>query len=206
MEHWIEVNLFAERKDQDRILLDVLYPYVGRLKKRGTLLSFHYFREPEIRFRLKLRTKKAREEEMRGVAALARSLQRRGLVSRWHFGNHGEPGESYVGESDRYGERGWKVAQDYFCSGSVTALGLLALRRRGRLESPLWAKGLGNPWEGGDMNPWREREENPLAYHWSRYVHLFTNQLGFGIDDEVNLCAKQAERYRAVSRDFGFKW
>ncbi len=98
------------------------------------------------------------------------------------------------------------MAQDYFRDGSETALRLLDLKRRSQLESPLWAKGLGNPWEGGQRNPWREREEDPLVYHWSRFVHLFSNQLGFDMEEEADLCEKQAERYRRVTKEFGMKW
>ncbi len=206
MEHWIEVNLFAAEKDQDRVILDFLIPYVERAKRKGALVSFHYFREPEIRFRVRLTSRRAKLAETKAVGAMAATLQRRGLVSKWHFGNHGEPGKEYVGEEDRYGKRGWKVAQDYFSGGAVTAVRLLNLKRSGKLENPLWARGLGNPWEGGRGNPWKEREEDPLVYHWSRAVHLFTNQLGFNIDDEARLCGRQAERYAKISRDFGVKW
>lgn len=206
MEHWIEANLFADLKVQDRILLGTLKPYVEGLKRNGSLVTWHYFREPEIRFRVRLKSHRTMLAERTRIASIADSLKRRRLVSRWHFGNHGEEGSLYVGEEDRYGKNGWRVAQVYFNSGSETALSLLALKKDSKLENPLWAKGLGNPWEGGKRNPWREREENPLVYHWSRYVHLFTNQLGFDIDEEAKLSAKQSERYARISDEFGLKW
>ena len=206
MEHWIEINLLAELDRQNGILLDVLKPYVDRLKKRKVLVTWHFFREPEIRFRVRLTSRKAKVTESGAVAALAESLRRRGLVRGWRFGNHGEKGAPYDGEEDRYGTNGWKAAQDYFSHGSETALRLLRLKVDSSLESPLWAKGRGNPWEGGEKNPWRERESDPLLYHWSRHVHLFTNQLGFDIDDEVELCKKQAERYNRISKELGMKW
>ena len=56
MEHWIEVNLHAPLRVQDGILLDSLLPYVKRLRARGELVGFHFFREPEIRFRVRLWT------------------------------------------------------------------------------------------------------------------------------------------------------
>jgi lantibiotic biosynthesis dehydratase-like protein len=205
-EYWIEVNLMADLAVQDHVLLDYLRPYLRRLATRGMMEGFHFFREPEIRFRVRLGDRIAMESEKEALRALANSLAEKGLVSEWHFGNHGEAGKEYVGERDRYGKNGWKVAQEYFQHGSEAALELLALRRKGILENPLWAKGLGNPWEGGKRNPWREREENPLFYHWSRYVHLFTNQLGFDIDEESMLCAKQSERYASISKEFGLKW
>jgi len=206
MEHWTELNLFADPSAQNEILLGVLWPYVRKLRKSGTLVSFHYFREPEIRFRVRVKTGKERRVQMGVQGKLAERLRERGLIRGWKFGSHGVEGETYSGEEDRYGKNGWKVAQNYFKDDSETALRLLELRRKLRLENPLWGRGLGNPWEGGEKNPWRKREEDPLVYHWSRYVHLFSNQLGFDIDDEVRLCEKQAEGYRKVVVEFGMKW
>ena len=206
MEHWIEVNLAAEVPVQDGILLDVLWPYVEKLDGAGELLTWHYFREPEIRFRVRLKTAVSKKAQVQAISKMADSLQSEGLVSGWHFGNHGERGADYSGEADRYGKNGWKVAQNYFRNGSETALGLIEMKRRSNLESPLWAKGLGNPWEGGDRNPWRQREEDPFVYHWSRFVHLFSNQLGFDMEKEAELCSKQSERYRRVVKEFGMRW
>ncbi|MDA4125480.1 MAG: thiopeptide-type bacteriocin biosynthesis protein [Thaumarchaeota archaeon] len=206
MEQWIEVNLMAGPKDQDRLLLETLRPYVWRLKRTGNLISWHYFREPEVRFRLRLKNKRSKLKETRVVASMADSLRRRGLVTEWHFGSHGEKGRVYSGEEDRYGKEGWKAAQEYFNHGSETALKLLDLKRNSRLENPLWGKGLGNPWEGGEKNPWRMKEEDPLAFHWSRYVHLFSNQLGFDMEREAEFCSKQSQRYRQVMKEFGMSW
>lgn len=206
MEHWIEINLDVDIEDQDDVLLKELRPHVDRLKKAGALLTWHYFREPELRFRMRLKSRADRKKEVRTISALANSLKRKRLVSEWHLGNHGEEGREYAGEEDRYGRNGWKAAQLYFDRGSETALDLLALKRRSGLENPLWGRGFGNPWEGGERNPWREKVDDPLVYHWSRYVHLFSNQLGFDMSEEADLCSKQAERYRRVTKDFGMKW
>ena len=206
MEHWVEINLSAKERVQNDILLDLLKPFVETLKKRNVLVNWHFFREPEIRFRVRLRSRKAKDEASARIARLAESMRKRGLISSWHFGNHGEKDRIYTGEEDRYGHLGWKIAQDYFNYGAEMALQLLSLKRAGKLENPLWANGLGNPWEGGDNNPWKSRQQNPLVYHWSRYVHLFTNQLGFDIDDEVRLCSRQASRYRRVMKELGMHW
>jgi hypothetical protein len=206
MEHWVEINFDAALAKQDGILLDVLRPYLRRLERKGELVTWHYFREPEIRFRVRLRSRAEKERQEADLSRIAGSLAKKGLVSEWHFGNHGEKGKVYTGEEDRYGKNGWKVAQDYFRNGAETALMLLELKKRSHLESPLWAKGEGNPWEGGKENPWREREEDPLVYHWSREVHLLSNQLGFNMVKEADLCSKQAERYRQVVKGFGILW
>jgi hypothetical protein len=206
MEHWVEINLFADRTAQDKILLDVLWPYVKKLRKTGALVTFHYFREPEIRFRVRLRTERQRQAESRTLEGIAGRLKDWKMVSGWKFGNHGEERKPYTGEEDRYGKNGWRVAQKYFEDGAEAALTLMNLKRKSRLENPLWANGIGNLWEGGEKNPWREREEDPLIYHWSRHVHLFTNQLGFDIEDEVKLTAKQSERYRRILEEFGMRW
>jgi Lantibiotic biosynthesis dehydratase C-term len=206
MEHWVEVNLFGRLRDQDTILLDHLLPHVEELRRKRELVTFHFFREPEIRFRERLSTDHVASREKEEVAKIARGLVSKGLATRWHFGSHGTRGVPYKGEEDRYGKEGWKVAQRYFRDGSVTALALLELRRKGALENPLWGRGLGNPWEGGPGNPWRRKREDPLEFHWSRYVHLFSNQLGFGIDEEVTLCRRQARNYGRVSEELGMKW
>ena len=145
MEHWIEINLDASPKRQDEVLLGFLRPWVETLRRKRVLVTWHYFREPEIRFRVRLRERRSKLTEAKALASMANSLQKRGLIGEWHFGNHGEKGRTYVGEEDRYGREGWKVAQRYFNSGAEAALSLLELKRRGSLESPLWAKGPGNP-------------------------------------------------------------
>ncbi|HXY56759.1 MAG TPA: lantibiotic dehydratase C-terminal domain-containing protein [Nitrososphaerales archaeon] len=206
MEHWVEINLDGEVEGQDGILLDVLRPYVRRLDERRTLVTYHYFREPALRFRIRLKTAASKEREARALAKIAHSLVRKGLVTEWHFGSHGESGTEYSGEEDRYGREGWKVAQDYFRNGAETALRLLELKRRSRLENMLWARGLGNPWEGGELNPWKRKEDDPLMFHWSRFVHLFSNQLGFDMGREIELCARQADGYGQVVKEFGMKW
>ena len=195
----------ATLNEQDRIQQDVLSPYERKLEKGRELVTWHYFREPEIRFRLRMKSPRSRNRQKAAVARIGDSLMKQGTITGWHFGNHGEEGPSYAGEEDRYGRNGWKVAQRYFRNGSETALALLELKRESKLESPLWAKGLGNPWEGGKRNPWRERVEDPLVFHWSRAVHLLTNQLGFDMEKEVQLCSKQAQRYRRVMK-FGMRW
>ena len=206
MEHWIEINLNAEFAEQDGILLGCLRPYVRMLEERKALVTYHFFREPEIRFRVRLKTAASKKRETRALSRLADTLVQKGAVSGWHFGNHGEKGEEYAGEEDRYGKEGWRVAQDYFRNGADTALRLLELKRHASLENPLWASGLGNPWEGGDRNPWRKKEKDPLVFHWSRAVHLFSNQLGFDMEKEAELCARQSEGYRQVAKKFGMKW
>lgn len=206
MEHWVEINLDAELAVQDSILLDVLRPYVRKLGRRGDLVTYHYFREPEIRFRVRLKHSTAQARAASELRRIAVALERRKLVSGWRFGSHGEQGKQYVGEEDRYGRNGWVVAQEYFRRGAETALDLLELKRRSKLESPLWAKGLGNPWEGGRSNPWTEVVSDPLAFHWSRYVHLFSNQVGFDMVSEARLASKQSDMYREVHQKFGMSW
>ncbi len=206
MEQWVEVNLFGPGDRQDEVLLRNLVPYVNQLKRRGVLVTYHYFREPEIRFRVRLKTAREKARQKAELTKLARTLSRRGLIDKWAFGNHGVEGEEYVGEEDRYGTKGWAVAQEYFEHGAETALKLLSLREKGGLENPLWGKGIGNPWEGGERNPWRGERSDPREFHWSRYVHLFSNQLGFDMLKEAEQSERQAEKYREVVREFGIRW
>lgn len=204
MEHWVEINLFADLGVQDDILLGVLWPHVKRLRRKGALLSFHYFREPEIRFRMRLTTELEMRAQERKLGEIAERLKRRGLVSKWNFGDHGAADKRYVGEEDRYGKNGWLVAQRYFEEGAEAALGLLDLKRKSKLENVLQSKSKDTwGWKGSDE--WRARTEDPVVFHWSRRVHLFTNQLGYNIEDEAELCSRQAERYRQVASQ-GVRW
>ena len=106
LENWIEINLNADFGVRDEILLRVLRPHVQRLKKEGILLTYHFFREPELRFRVRLNSKRAKETELKAISRIADSLMKKKLVSSWHFGNHGEQNREYTGEEDRYGVNG----------------------------------------------------------------------------------------------------
>jgi hypothetical protein len=106
LEQWIEINPNADLAVQDEILLEVLRPYVQRLKKEGILLTYHFFREPEIRFRVRLNSKRAKETELKTISKTADSFVKKKLVSSWYFGNHGKKCQEYIGEEDRYGVNG----------------------------------------------------------------------------------------------------
>ncbi len=71
-------------------------------------MTYHFFREPEIRFRVRLTSAKTEAAERKALFRIADSLKRKKLVAEWHFGNHGEKGVIYRGERDRYGKNGWK--------------------------------------------------------------------------------------------------
>jgi hypothetical protein len=198
-EFWIEVNIDTPVEKQDELLLESLVPFLDTYE--GIWLTWHFFREPELRFRIRAKDKLA-------LSMMKRSLTKGldGLGLKWWYGRHGVKGKQYYGEEDRYGKYGWLVAQDYFHDGAKTALRLIRFKRWGELESPLWSKGKGNPWEGGSKNPWKEREEDPMLFNWSRIVHLISNQMGFNMEKEAELCAKQSKRYKQLVEEQGLTW
>jgi hypothetical protein len=169
MEAWIEVNLVPSQPLDAALLVEVIDPLIHE-QLRSDVETWFYFWEPDLRLRIRWRDP-ARAEELNGV--LRSALKRDQAVGRfkdWYEGAHGDRGKAYAGEADFYGEEVWPQIQKDWMNGSELALLLIKLDRAGALG--------------------KNRES-----HWSRHVHLFTNQLFGSWDAEVQLCLNQALGY-----------
>jgi hypothetical protein len=106
MSVWVEANIHHTSTD-DRPLILALYH--GVVKQTAGLVSWHYFREPEIRFRLEV----SDDAEAARVAELIRQLvdTRRSdfRLEKLVFGRHGREGEKYEGEHEVLGKEGFEV-------------------------------------------------------------------------------------------------
>jgi len=169
VEAWTEVNLHPATP-HDASLLTGLVDELVHDVFAAEIETWFYFWEPELRLRLRWRDP-ARANELRArLASPLDEARERGLIVDWYEGAHGRRGERYTGEAEAYGDEAWPQVQRDWMNGSELALLLLRHERAGTLTKP-------------------------RAYHWSRHVHLFTNQLYGTWDDEIELCLAQARGY-----------
>lgn len=113
--NWIEVSIFQKDLRQD-ILEDIvmvlyneiIYPY----KIEGMIESWHFFREPELRFRIELKSEENKEKAKKDLADNLERIKNKGLITKWYFSRHGREGEEYNGEEDFYGKVLFKKQKD----------------------------------------------------------------------------------------------
>jgi hypothetical protein len=172
-EAWIETEIAAHEAPDPSLLLDVVDPLVHE-HLHDEVESWHFFWEPALRLRLRWRDPRRGDALDRRLASLLDLRQGEGLYQAWVETNHGAPGK-YTGEADAYGREAWDLIQRDWMNGSELTLRLLRLRRNGRLTGSL---------------------ASTLEQHWSRHVHLFTNQMfGPSWDYEIDRCLEQARGY-----------
>jgi hypothetical protein len=170
---WIEVNIPARDNERARLLLEVVDPLVHEMLSE-TVTTWFYFWEPELRLRVgwsdTLHAERGRAEITRFLDAAKGD----GKIVDWYEGNHGARGETYRGEADFYGGELWELTAKDWMSGSELALAIVRAEGEGALTKP-------------------------RDFHWSRRVHLFSNELWL---DEVALCLDQAHAWLGM-RDLG---
>ncbi len=169
MELWTEVNLVPAETEEESVLTGVIGGLVHETF-RGELETWFFFREPELRLRLRW-SDPARAEDCRSKLTLVLDeAVRRGELAEWYEGAHGRRGERYEGEAEMYGAELWSLVQKDWMNGSELALQITKLEASGDLS--------------------RSR-----GFHWERHVHLFTNQLFGSWNSEIELCLAQALGY-----------
>jgi hypothetical protein len=167
---WIEVNIPARAEERSRLLLELVDPLVHE-HFAGRIKTWFYFWEPELRLRI-LWTDPERAEAARAeLADFLDQAKAEGAIEGWFEGSHGVRGEIYRGEAELYGNEVWELTAHDWMSGSELALAIVRAGAGGRLTKP---------------------EE----FHWSRRVHLFSNQLWL---DEIALCLRQAHGYLGMT-------
>lgn len=168
-EAWIEVDLTPTRALDENVLVD----YVDRLvheQMAEAIAVWFWFWEPELRLRLRWKDAARADEHRATLASTLESWRADGAIDSWYEGAHGREGESYVGEADTYGPEVWPLVQLDWMQGSELALAIIKLDREGRLTKP-------------------------RQFHWTRRVHLFTNQTFQTWQAEVELSLRQAVGY-----------
>ena len=166
-DEWVEVNIMTSSQEQrGGLLLDVVEPLV-RDKLEGMTEAWFYFWEPDLRLRIRWPSEHA-DDGHRELKAFLDTAQTGGMLASWYEGNHGKRGEVYQGEAEDYGAEAWEITYKDWMSGSDLAIALLRHAAEGELTKA-------------------------LDFHWSRRVHLFSNQLGLSYFDEGQLCMGQAQ-------------
>jgi hypothetical protein len=161
---WIEVNTPARNDDErTRLLLEVVDPLVhGQLGE--TVTTWFYFWEPGLRLRIGWSDPEQAERGRTEVARFLDAAKTEGKVEDWYEANHGALGQRYHGEPDFYGHEVWDLTAEDWMSGSELSLAIVRAEAEGTLTKP-------------------------RDFHWTRRVHLFSNELWV---DEITLSLKQA--------------
>jgi hypothetical protein len=172
-ERWLEVNIKPNEEFDRELLFGVVEPLVHEHFK-SDLECWFFFWEPDLRLRLRWRDPAQSDELSARVFASLERSEAEGRFKGWYEGSHGRAGERYSGEAGTYGEKEWELHQKDWMSGSELALLLLRLDHDGLFSGT---------------------EFNTLDSHWSRRVHLFTNQTYGSWNAEIALCLAQARGY-----------
>jgi hypothetical protein len=167
MGEWIEVNLVAAAAIQPpQVLLRIVDPLVHE-QLTDRIDTWFYFWEPELRLRIRWREPHSADANRRELTERLDEACRAGTLKEWFEGSHGRHGGTYRGEAELYGEEVWELVARDWMNASELALALARFESEGRLTQP-------------------------RSFHWSRRVHLFSNQL---LVDEIALCLAQARSY-----------
>lgn len=168
MEAWTEVNL-APVRALDEKLLELVDALVHE-QFGEEIATWFFLWEPELRLRIRWREPGRAADQRAALATVLDAWKARLQIKDWYEGAHGEPGGTYVGEAEHYGEAVWSRLQQDWMNGSELALTLFRLDRAKRLP-------------------------HSLDYYWQRHVHLFTNQLLGTWEAEIEQCLRQALGY-----------
>jgi Lantibiotic biosynthesis dehydratase C-term len=163
---WIEVNIPARPDERVRLLLEIVDPLVHE-HLAGQVETWFYFWEPELRLRIRWADAHHADSGRAQLADFLDQANADGKLEEWYEGSHGARSEVYRGEAELYGSEVWELTANDWMSGSELALAMVRSDADGVLTQP-------------------------RDFHWSRRVHLFSNQLWL---DEIALCLRQAHGY-----------
>jgi hypothetical protein len=163
-EWWIEIEIIPRDrnwKQNDEILLALHKEILS--SERQNIKSWHFFREPTLRFRIELTDKENRDRVAKKLRNLLDSIE---LVEQHFFANHGQRvenlDEGYKGERETY-KRMWPYQKKLWEWGSEMAVEAIKEHR-----------------ETGTNDPSRE-------FQLERLFHLLFNQLNPLVLNEVEL-------------------
>lgn len=158
-EWWIEVEITprgGKQEVNDDILLLLYDEFLSY--KRENITSWHFFREPTLRFRIELINKETRDNVAVELETFLDSIE---LVEDHYFAKHGQRIENfddgYSGEFDQY-KRMWQSQKKIWEWGSEMTVEAIKERK-----------------ETGTNDPSREHQ-------LERVFHLLSNQLSPGYE------------------------
>ena len=168
MDKWLELVITPNDFSKiNRILSDLVKPYIDRLYKDKIHFSWHFFREPELRWRISSLDEKIESIKIELDTKLTELERIEPKIYLKHFfGNHGEPNSCYHGEQEFYGEV-WDLCYKRWEAGSNLALMLCT-----------------------------SNTSKSIDFYTDRDMHLILNQLGYERPyDEALMHLEQASKY-----------
>lgn len=170
-ETWVVILVYPKNlQSRMNVLLDFIKPTVQELENKNLLMTFHFFFEPEIHFRVR-----PKED---GQASQIETIIKNNLTKVQKFIKKADFSK-YTGEEKAFGIEGWQLAQKYFeCCCRISLLYLEVATSRKTPPSPQYI---------GDQ------------FNVGKLVHCFLNQMGFGAKGEADFHSDRGVERRLMS-------
>lgn len=157
---WIECNILLKNKSMETFneaLGKYIKPYLDNLRSRGKLVSWHFFREPHICFRILTHEKYAEDikQELHMILYYEETIES-SIIKSHYYGKHSQQNEEYDGEKDCYGDV-WELCYKRWEYGSEIALALCTSG------------------QSRDMGFSPTTTNKDVGFHACRDLHLFLN-------------------------------
>jgi hypothetical protein len=164
---WIELNVYLSDDGKfNQVLNDLVKPVIKRLYDNGKLLSWHYFREPHLCWRIfgeEWFIEGVKEELDTQLGILEKENPE--IYKNHFFGAFCEAGKNYAGEAELYGSNAWQLCYKRWEAGSNLALLLCT-----------------------------QDTEKSIPFHYTRDIHLMENQLGLELSDTITIYLKWVKK------------
>jgi hypothetical protein len=129
--NWIEVNI--DVLIDDRYFLIDLYDNIIKCNQ-DFIESWHFFREPYIRFRVECKDENSKELMKSKLQEYLKKAREMKSVKNWYYGNHGRPNKDYIGEHEFYGLEGFEIHKKIWEYQSELAVLRYRQEKEGRIE------------------------------------------------------------------------
>lgn len=172
---WVEVNIVAPPYEQrERLLLDVVDPLIHE-SLSGRVDAWHYFWEPALR--LRIRWQQPTRADYTQLTDFLNAAKHDGKLVDWKEGSHGEEGQAYRGEAEKFGADIWPYTYRHWTTGCELALALIKRDPDNVLT---------------ELSAARPEDNTTREFHWVSAVHLFSNPLGLRHLDEGHWSLRNA--------------
>jgi hypothetical protein len=160
---WVELNIIlTDYTKFNDVLKKLVVPYINKFKETGKLLSWHFFREPHLCWRILSDALSINDFKL-NIDKLLNVLEKEKpeIYKNHYYGAFCQEGKEYIDESELYGKDAMGLCYKRWESGSDLALLLCT------------------------ANP-----EKTIPFHYTRDIHLFENQLGLDYSDIITIYLK----------------